>query len=102
MATHSCQQCGKVFTGSEYLTKHISRRHPQVHGKENNVIQVTSATQATVDEDIDTTVDEGARRLAELVAKAKADEVNTVLCGAILLSCMFLKGSPGCAACYAN
>jgi predicted nucleic acid-binding Zn-ribbon protein len=76
MATHSCHQCGKVFTGSEYLTKHITRRHPQILGKEN-VVQLGPAAQAKADEDIDNTVDEGARRLAELVAKAKADEVIT-------------------------
>jgi predicted nucleic acid-binding Zn-ribbon protein len=86
METHSCQQCGKVFTGSEYLTKHITRRHPQIHGKENTA-QLRPAAQAKANEDIDNTVDEGARRLAELVAKAKADEVITL--SRVCMQCLY-------------
>jgi hypothetical protein len=90
MATHSCQQCGKVFTGSEYLIKHITRRHPQIHGKAN-AVQLETAAQAIATDDIDNTVDEGARRLAELVAKAKADEVITSSC--VCIQCLYRVSS---------
>eukprot|EP00611_Tribonema_gayanum_P002976 TRINITY_DN12297_c0_g1_i1.p1 TRINITY_DN12297_c0_g1~~TRINITY_DN12297_c0_g1_i1.p1 ORF type:complete len:881 (+),score=192.45 TRINITY_DN12297_c0_g1_i1:134-2644(+) len=72
---HTCAECGKVFVTSEYLDKHVNRRHPQQKAPEAPPPPAAppAPVEPTPPEAEDSSIAEGARRLAELVAKRKAE-----------------------------
>ncbi|KAG5189068.1 C2H2 zinc finger protein [Tribonema minus] len=77
---HTCAECGKVFATSEYLDKHMARRHPQEKAPEAPPPPAAppAPVEPTPPEAEDSSIAEGAMRLAELVAKRKAELVSAL------------------------
>lgn len=77
VSAHVCGSCGKVFSSGNFLEKHTAKRHASEARSNASPTKVSPPPPGDQDED-EAAVREGARRLSEMVAARKADEISAL------------------------